>query len=58
MPITITRMVFALVSADVLTVHLYFWQSGKYPEAENFLRITTVDPKRSACPMLITPPAV
>lgn len=40
------------------TVQLYFWQSAKYCEAENFLRMTTVAPNRRACPTLIMPPAV
>lgn len=44
--------------SSILTVQLNLTQSAKYPEAENFLRIATVEPNNKACPILIIPPAV
>lgn len=42
----------------ILTVALYFWQSLKYCEAENFFLVIKVLPNNNICPADIHPPAV
>jgi len=48
----------AVLNHRPLTVQLYLEMSWKYPEAENFFRMTTVQPYSSDWPMHIIPAAV